>query len=661
MSISRKLLIYLLGSISILLLISSFIVVSNLATDSHESIRNDLANIVKLEGGKITAFFEEKGRRLETLFRSPFLRNWLDSYQSKEQDLSNDKTFDTMIELFTSESSSDPTIKSVFFGHQKSGGYFYEKGAMYRDGYDMVTRTWYANAAKKNTLHVGNIDRDTLDQSIYCALYVPVTNKNGEFIGLGGMDILLTTMGDIVDNVRYKEQGQAILATRDGNILYMPQRSDGEELPLNAPLSTLDERAGNQGFSSLASLVAEKRSGRTSLTWNNVEQEVSFYELTSKQPEFSWVLALMVPKKLVEEKVNQSITTSIIFISIILGAITLVTMLVTRSIVKPLKNIESAMAEIAHGDGDLTKRLQVLTNDEVGHVAAEFNRFVERIHQLIKQVSGSTNNLSVTVDDFSELSVSASGRSSHAMEQANLAGETVLSVVSAAQEIFDNAKVARISADEANTKALNGQAEVKESVEAIEKMFIGLEQASSVMDKLRMDSEGIGEVLNVIKSIADQTNLLALNAAIEAARAGEQGRGFAVVADEVRTLASRTQESTNSIQTIIEGLQSSSKEASTVMNNSCEQMKMSVEQVTHIREILEEILASIDTVQQQNNYIVTSTEKQNQAANQVEKVIDSFREMATNGTKAANIMKDRCSTLSENSEQLSEVVNRFKI
>ncbi|MET1253522.1 methyl-accepting chemotaxis protein [Aliikangiella sp. GXAS 311] len=650
-----------LGSIFVLLLASCYIVVSSLAQDSRYSVRKELTDIVELEGEKIKAFFEEKGRRLETFFRNQYIVEWLSNYKNKEQGVPDREAYDKMIKNFQLESQSDPTIKSIFFAHNQSGGYFYEKGIVYREGYDMLTRSWYVDAKAKNNLHVGNIDVDTLDKAIYCATYVPVRSASGEFIGLGGMDILLTTMGNIVDEIRYREQGIALLTKKNGDILYMPKAVNEKALPHNSPLVTLDEQPGNEGFAELGELFKSQSTGTSSLIWNGVEQEVTFVEVASQQPAFEWVLTLMVPKKLIEEKVNQSITSSIIFISIILGAIAFVTLLVTRSIVKPLKHIESVMAEIAHGDGDLTKRLTINSNDEVGHVALEFNRFVDRIHELIKQVSSSTESLRETVDDFSELSTSASGRSTHAMEQANTAGDTVDSVVITAQEIFDNAKLASESAERANSNASHGRTEVMQSVEAIQRTSEGLEEASCVMDKLRVDSEGIGEVLDVIKSIADQTNLLALNAAIEAARAGEQGRGFAVVADEVRTLASRTQESTNSIQSIIEGVQTSSKQASSVMLSSCEQMRQSVEQVTHIHQILEEILTSIASVQNQNQHIVVSTERQNQAAADVAKVIDSFRLMANNGTEAAKIMRERCESLNNNSEQLSQLVKRFKI
>ena len=661
MTISRKLLIYLLGSISILLLVSSFIVVNNLATESRESVRNDIQNIVIHEGGKITAFFEEKGRMLETFFRNPYFVDWFDKYQDKHTDLSNDKAFDTMIESFNAESSSDTAIKSIFAADHDSGVYFFEKGAHWQDDYDLVTRSWYLEATKANRLFIGKMDIDTLDQTIYSAIYVPLKSKTGQFLGLGGMDITLKTIGDIVSNVHYREQGRAILVSKDANIVYMPEQKVEKPEHLNIPLSNQDNQQGNEGFSDLANRIKRGDYSPARLIWQGVEQELAFYEVKSERPSFSWVLVMMVPKDMVEQRAQQSITTSVIFIAIILSAIALVTLLVTRSIVKPLKMIESAMAEIARGDGDLTKRLKKVSNDEVGHVAEEFNQFVERIHQLILQVSKSSNNLNHTIEGFSLLTDEAANRSSGAKEKTDLAAESVQSVVGIAQEISDNAMLAKESATIANNSALEGQEEVMDSVKAIAQMAEQLEQASTVIEKLRHDSEGIGEVLNVIKSIADQTNLLALNAAIEAARAGEQGRGFAVVADEVRTLASRTQESTNSIQDMIHGLQNSSQEAERAMLTSREEMQSNVKKVTNIRERFNEILDKITSVQQQNEHIAQSTQVQSKAADETYQVIESFRKIASSGAQGAVKMKERCESMRDNSENLNKIVGRFKV
>ncbi len=661
MTISRKLLVYLLGSIFLLLLGSSVIVINSLATDSHESVQNDLANIVQLEGNKINAFFKEKGQRLQTISRNPLFYQWLESYQNKEQDVSNDKLYQAMIDTFTAESKSDPTIKSVFFAHNDSQVYFYEKGAHWQTDYNLRTRPWFIRAAERNTLHVGNIDRDILDNSIYNAIYKPVTNQQGKLIGIYGMDILLTTIADIVDNVQYRGQGQAILTSKSGEILYMPQATGETPLELNAPLSSLDSDKKHTGFSQLAQKLSSQKSGRDTIVWHGHEQEVAFFEINGDSPELSWMLTLMVPQSLVDEKVNQSITTSIVFISIILSAIALVTLFVTRSIVKPLKQIESAMSEISHGDGDLTKRLEILGQDEVGHVAKEFNRFVDKVHQLVTEVSHSSHNLNDTVHEFSELTKSSTTRSSHAIEQTKMALGAVNSVAQSAQEILDNAKTVNESASDANSSALDGQKEVTVSVEAIEKMASRLEDATAVIENLRKNSDNIGEVLSVIKGIADQTNLLALNAAIEAARAGEQGRGFAVVADEVRTLASRTQESTDNIQEMIQQLQTNSQEAESVMLSSREQMRESVTRINHIKETFNVILEKVDAVQQQSVEITHATENQNTFAARMLETINDFREVANSGLESANKMKERCDSLTNNSEQLNSVVERFKI
>ncbi|WP_448566642.1 methyl-accepting chemotaxis protein [Thalassotalea ganghwensis] len=661
MSISKKLLVYLLGSISILLLISSVIVVSSLAQDSRESVRTELTNIVQIESDKIMAFFTEKGKRLETLFRNPAFTQWLDAYQDKDHDTSEDQQYNNMIKTFTAESSSDASIKSIFFAHDRTGVYFYEKGTHWVEGYNLTGRSWYVAAVEKDTLNIGKMDLDSIDQSIYTAIYSPLKNSRGELIGLAGMDILLQTMADIVSNTKYRGQGQALLINKNGEVMYMPPVDGQEPLPLNGQLSLLDENKGNSGFGELKTLISQTHNGRSTVTLAGVEQEVTYIELDNAQPEFTWVLALMVPSQLVEEKVNQSITTSIIFIIIILAAITAVVLIVTRSIVKPLVDISDAMADIAHGDGDLTKRIDIKSNDEVGTVAKEFNHFVERIHELVIQVSGSSQGLNQTIEDFSVITEQAAERSQSSTIKASEATSIVDAVANSAQTIATNAQEASVRAQEASESALTGQKGVETSVDSIAQMASTIEDATSVIATLRQDSESIGEVLNVIRGVAEQTNLLALNAAIEAARAGEQGRGFAVVADEVRTLASRTQESTNNIQQMIENLQSSSKQAESVMDSSQQQMHLTVEQVNNISEIFKDILVKITDVQEQNEYIAQSTEEQTQATVEMSATIESFKQMAEKGQLAADSMKGRCQDLTNNAQELNTVVSRFKL
>ncbi|MEW6991200.1 methyl-accepting chemotaxis protein [Colwelliaceae bacterium 6441] len=661
MSISRKLLIYLLGSISVLLLLSSFIIVKSLASDSRKVVRNDVMNIVTLEGNKIKSFFEEKGRRLETLFRNPQIAKWFDRYQDKDTDVSQDEEFDNIINTFKAESQSEKSIKSIFFAHHKTGVYFFEQGTHWKDDYNLTTRSWYVDALEKGGLNIGKMDVDSIDEAIYTAIYSTLKNTNGQVLGLAGMDISLVTIADIVSNISYRGQGRAILVNKSSEVMYMPSIEGQEPLPLNAKLEVLDGHPGNSGFSALSQKFSEDSIGHSEVIWNDIRQEVAFIEIKSNQPSFNWLLILMVPQELVEEKVNQSITSSIVFILIILGAITFVVLIVTRAIVKPLTTIEKAMYDIAHGEGDLTKRIEIKTNDEVGRVATEFNRFVERIQQLISQVSQSSGSLQNTINDFSQLTLETSERSSQSSEVTQVAASTVTSVSQAAKNIFDTAKIASQSAQEANQSASKGREDVEKSVQSITDMEQSIDHAVQVIANLRENSESIGEVLNVIRSIAEQTNLLALNAAIEAARAGEQGRGFAVVADEVRTLASRTQESTNNIQQMIESLQSSSKEAGEVMSSNQQQMKLSVAQINTISETFNDILQKVTSVQEQNNNITESTEQQNLAAVEMENVIDTFKDIAEKGLVSADEMRDRCDSLNVNAEQLNEEVGKFKI
>ncbi|GAA6203549.1 MULTISPECIES: methyl-accepting chemotaxis protein [Thalassotalea] len=289
-----------------------------------------------------------------------------------------------------------------------------------------------------------------------------------------------------------------------------------------------------------------------------------------------------------------------------------------------LSNVIASLSDLADGEGDLTARLETKTNDEVGELVQCFNRFIEKLQLTIKQVVEIALPLS---DMASTVSSTAEETNKITMEQQKGTQNTKDAVESlniSVRSVADNAAQAAVAATQTSKVSTEGAEVVSITVNTIHQLAQTVERSSDVIDQLDSDANQVGAVLDVIRSIADQTNLLALNAAIEAARAGEQGRGFAVVADEVRTLASRTQESTIEIQTTIEKLQAAAKEAVNAMSSGKQLADDSVEQVSEAGKSLDEITTSVAQINAMTEDIANSTEAQSESAAQIVSHVDEI-------------------------------------
>ncbi|MCO4797619.1 MAG: methyl-accepting chemotaxis protein [Colwelliaceae bacterium] len=326
-----------------------------------------------------------------------------------------------------------------------------------------------------------------------------------------------------------------------------------------------------------------------------------------------------------------------------------------------LSNVVASLSDLADGEGDLTVRLEAKNQDEVGELVLCFNRFIEKLQITIKQVVDIALPLS---DMASTVSSTAEETNSITMVQQQGAQSTkdaVENLNGSVRNVADNAAQAAVAATQTSQVSTQGAEVVSTTVSTIHQLAQTVERSSDVIDQLDNDANQVGAVLDVIRGIADQTNLLALNAAIEAARAGEQGRGFAVVADEVRTLASRTQESTIEIQTTIEKLQAAAKEAVDAMSSGKELADNSVEQVSQAGKSLDEITTSVAQINTMTEDIANSTEAQSESAAQIVSHVDEISHSTEQTHTASEELAGVSGELAHLANELGVIAKGFKV
>ena len=363
----------------------------------------------------------------------------------------------------------------------------------------------------------------------------------------------------------------------------------------------------------------------------------------------------------IDERVSTILTSILVIAVIMLVVFGILGLTLSNAFLRPLQLIKANLDDIAAGEGDLTRRLPVTSQDELGELAGSFNRFVEKIHGLVRQIAEMTTQLTGLVGEVA----AQAQRSEQAMERQRHETDQVATAINemsaAAHEVARSAQGAAEAAQQTDNEGQAAKKVVDGSIDRIHALVEDIRESGVSLDNLQQDVQSIVSVLDVIRSIAEQTNLLALNAAIEAARAGEAGRGFAVVADEVRALASRTQQSTQEIQGMIDRLQGGTRDAVTAMRRSSDAGEITSEQANQAGASLDAIAQLIGTINAMNAQIASAAEEQtavaeeiNRSVHQIAVAVESVADETRHGAETSR-------SLAGLGERLGALVRQFRI
>lgn len=514
------------------------------------------------------------------------------------------------------------------------------------NGYDPRTRPWYKKGIEEKKMVLIGPYEDRTTKEMTFTIARPLV-QNAQITGIIGADLQLKQLFSEITSFESGANSQLFLLNDQG--LVIAHQNHDYQLQ---PLAKLYPQLGQDSLNKLT--------GSSVLTKVETEQGAKLVRIVGI-PNSSWQLGVEVDEA--TEMLPFTETLSIEFL--ISGAIFLVVMLsvalMVKILLKDLHRVGHALSNIAKGEGDLTQRIQSKSTDEVGKLANDFNHFVKSLHSTV-------GKLEVTAIDLGNQSGIISAKTSQNSQkiyqqrsETNAVAEAVNELSQSTQQIIQHVNNANDQVSQTLNLGQEGIQQVSKSQRSVNDLAVKLENASHVVTQLNKHAQGITGILNTIEEIAEQTNLLALNAAIEAARAGEAGRGFAVVADEVRSLSQRTSSSTSEIQQVMDSVQRSAEEATELMQASSQLAGESVADAGQAKEMLSQILQAVEAISQLAAHITSATEQQAYLSDEIHNNTDAIRSVADALAQDADESEQQVMKLSSLAKDLKQEASRFVI
>nr|WP_243055445.1 methyl-accepting chemotaxis protein [Pseudomonas sp. BP01] len=590
----------------------------------RNAIREDLEN-----------YLAEMGASTSTNIRNLF-DGRIKLVENLAQNIAQDPT---NAETLMGQNALVSSFLTVYLG-KVDGGFSVRPDAKMPEGYDPRTRPWYKDGmnAAGATLTEPYIDMTTNK------MVIGILSKVSSSVGVVGGDLALDGLVQIINSLNFGGMGYAFLVNDQGKILVHP-----------------DKDLVMKSLSDLFPQHTPKLTGELTEVQSEGQARLLTFTPITGLPSANWYIGLSVDKdkafSMLSTFRTSAVIATVVAVVIIIGLLGLL----ISVLMQPLHTMTRAMEDIAEGEGDLTKRLRIHNHDEFGILGTAFNRFVERIHSSISEVSSATEQVNEVALRVISASNSSMTNSDEQSNRTNSVAAAINELGAAAQEIAGNAAQASQHASSARLLAEEGQQVVERNIAAMNRLSDLIVSSSGHIETLNNKTVNIGQILEVITSISQQTNLLALNAAIEAARAGEAGRGFAVVADEVRNLAHRTQESAQQVQTMIEELQVGARASVETMDQSQRHSQDSVQIANQAGERLDSVTVRISEIDGMNQSVATATEEQTAVVEAINMDINEINMLNQEGVENLQATLRACSDLEQQAGRLKHLVGSFRI
>jgi len=654
MGIRNKLLIAVLAAVLVSAIVLGSFAVSTISGLTRDRIHSEALGLAELNASRIVTFFAERGKVAATMLDNPLLLDWFGGYREFRQPIADDAEYARVNAFFNRIVASDPYITAAFFATENTQEYFKQTGRVEREGYFVKERWWWQEAVEKDRLYVSRPDVDQGTNQVAVTIQTTVRTPGGRLLGVGGVDVSLTTVGEVVDTIRYRDQGWAFLVDESNRLVYFPhlepRDSLGKDLEAVDGLFTTSasdgDRVTTRGFADLSRILEVRERGLADVTWRGAPSVVLHAPVRCDAPDLDWSLCVVVPRNLITAPILRVTALTVVGLVLAVVSILSLTVLATaRLVTRPIGQLVERFEDIAAGAGDLTRRVEVVSRDEVGRLARLFNAFMDGIQRDVSSIghvsaalAGASQELAHLSQQIVAASDETSARAASISSAANQVSSNVGTVASAADEM--GASIREI-ANSVHQAAQVGTDAV-ESADATAGRFAELAESGST----------IGHIVEVIHSIAEQTNLLALNATIEAARAGGAGKGFAVVAAEVKKLAGETAEATGEIDRKVASIRASTEGADAAIREATEIIK-------RINEIQIAIASAVEQQSVTTTEIGRSVSEAAQASSDIADSISGLAETADHVASGASSIQASAEDLARLAAELGAVVARF--